>query len=369
MKLFLGALVVVELIKSSDAVTVEWNSKETSIKFANNTLSCVTNNDLLRALAREASSYQLYGKTPIERTQIDHWLTYCLNCDADIDTAIQYLNKCLAPITYLVSNKLTIADLAVFTEFFAKYDDLKKTGLPCHVQRWYDLISALPAVQATLKSLPKDAKLQRTQERKREATPSSNIGDRKQEGKFVELPGAMMGKVIVRFPPEASGYLHIGHAKAALLNQYYQQAFQGKLIMRFDDTNPAKENIHFEKVILEDLKMLEIKPDLFTHTSQYFDLMLEYCEQLMKEGKAYVDDTDPETMKNEREQRVESKNRSNSVEKNFELWREMVAGSARGQKCCVRAKIDMSSHNGCMRDPTIYRCKNEPHPRTGTQYK
>lgn len=178
-----------------------------------------------------------------------------------------------------------------------------------------------------------------------------------------------MGKVVVRFPPEASGYLHIGHAKAALLNQYYQQAFQGKLIMRFDDTNPAKENVHFEQVILEDLEMLQIKPDLFTHTSQYFDLMLGYCEQLMKEGKAYVDDTEPEQMKKEREERVESKNRSNPVEKNLQMWQEMLKGTPLGQKCCVRAKIDMSSHNGCMRDPTIYRCKNEPHPRTGTQYK
>lgn len=320
---------------------------------------------MLRALAREAPSYQLYGKSPIERTQVDHWLTYTLNYGGDIDSAIEYLNKSLAPLTYLVANKLTIADFAVFNEFFAKYGDVKKPGLPANVQRWLDLISSIPAVEAAFKSLPQDAKL-----RKREGTPTNaNVGDRKQEGKFVDLPGAEMGKVVVRFPPEASGYLHIGHAKAALLNQYYQLAFQGKLIMRFDDTNPAKEKEDFEKVILEDLKLLEIKPDLFTHTSQYFDLMLEYCEQLMKEGKAYVDDTEPEAMKIEREQRVESKNRSNSVEKNFEMWKEMVAGTARGQKCCVRAKIDMASPNGCLRDPTIYRCKNEPHPRTGTQYK
>lgn len=108
-----------------------------------------------------------------------------------------------------------------------------------------------------------------------------------------------------------SRYLHIGHAKAALLNQYYQQAFDGKLIMRFDDTNPAKENVHFEKVILEDVALLQIKPDTFTHTSQYFDLMIEYCEKLLEEGKAYVDDTDAELMKEQREQRVESANRNN----------------------------------------------------------
>lgn len=81
--------------------------------------------------------------------------------------------------------------------------------------------------------------------------------------------------------------------------------------MRFDDTNPAKENVHFEKVILEDVEMLDIKPDMFTHTSQYFDLMLEYCEKLLTEGKAYADDTDAETMKSQREQKIESKNRSN----------------------------------------------------------
>lgn len=89
--------------------------------------------------------------------------------------------------------------------------------------------------------------------------------------------------------------------------------------MRFDDTNPAKENVHFEKVILGDVAMLEIKPDMFTHTSEYFDQMLEYCEKLLKEGKAYVDDTEPELMKQEREQRIESKNRNNGAFKFIRL--------------------------------------------------
>ncbi|VDK35908.1 unnamed protein product, partial [Gongylonema pulchrum] len=129
----------------------------------------------------------------------------------------------------------------------------------------------------------------------------------KDEGKFIELPGAKKGEVVVRFPPEASGYLHIGHAKAALLNQYYQQAFNGQLIMRFDDTNPAKENAHYEQVILEDLKMLDVKPDRWTHTSDHFDKMLMMCESLLKDGKAYVDDTDAETMRKEREDRRESR--------------------------------------------------------------
>lgn len=83
--------------------------------------------------------------------------------------------------------------------------------------------------------------------------------------------------------------------------------------MRFDDTNPAKENPHFEKVILEDVALLELKPDMFTHTSQYFDLMSELCEKLLKGGKAYVDDTEPELMKTQREQKIESASRSNSM--------------------------------------------------------
>lgn len=279
----------------------------------NKTLSFVTNNDVLRALARDSPKLQLYGKTPIERTQIDHWLTYCLS-EADYGSRINYLDNCLASLTYLVANKLTIADLSVFNEVFLSD---KKSSLPIHVQRWFDLISAMPALQLAISSLPADVKTKRSQ---KESSPTLlQAGERKQEGKFVDLPGAQMGKVVVRFPPEASGYLHIGHAKAALLNQYYQQAFQGKLIMRFDDTNPAKENLHFEKVILEDLEMLEIKPDLFTHTSQYFDIMLEYCEQLLNESKAYVDDTEHEQMKSEREQRVESKNRNNCEHSQHEI--------------------------------------------------
>lgn len=360
--------------------------KETSLQFPDNRLLvCHSNNDVLRALARAAPDHKLYGETAIERTQIDHWLSFSLTCEDDISWAMSFLDKSIAPVTYLVANKLTIADFALFNEMHSRYEFLAAKGIPQHVQRWYDLINAQPLIQKVLKSLPEEARVKRSINEQ----PAAKSGERKQEGKFVELPGAEMGKVVVRFPPEASGYLHIGHAKAALLNQYYALAFQGKLIMRFDDTNPAKETVEFENVILGDLELLQIKPDVFTHTSNYFDLMLDYCVQLIKEGKAYVDDTPPEQMKLEREQRVESANRSNcecltifnylafiqfdcfllAAEKNLTLWQQMVQGTEAGQKCCVRAKIDMSSPNGCMRDPTIYRCKNEPHPRTGTKYK
>ena len=106
-------------------------------------------------------------------------------------------------------------------------------------------------------------------------------------------------------------YLHIGHAKAALLNQYYRNMYDGKLIMRFDDTNPAKENAEFEKVILEDLAMLEVKPDVFTHTSDHFDTIMNFAEKMIREGKAYADDTPGDKMKEEREHRIKSVNRDN----------------------------------------------------------
>lgn len=244
---------------------------------------------------------------------------------------MEILNKTLAPVTYLVGKRLTIADFVVFAALFVSPQWkalVSNKSAPTNVLRWYKFISNQEAVKNALNNLPEEIKSSLTSVDKNSSRQSveKTASGRAREGKFIELPGAEMGKVVVRFPPEASGYLHIGHAKAALLNQYYQEAFKGKLVMRFDDTNPAKENVHFEKVILEDVEMLEIKPDMFTHTSQYFDLMLQYCEKLMKEDKAYVDDTEAELMKTQREQKIESTNRNNSVEKNFQLWEEMKKG-------------------------------------------
>ena len=347
---------------------MDLNAKATSIVFEDTgkPIAC-KNVDILRELARYALKFHLYGSNPIEQVQVDSWITYSITFEIDQQENLDYLASHLTRSHFLVGNKLSIADFAVFDVV----NNLDEKALPKLVFNWREMLKSQKSLSQVLSVVKIAPKIQSKEKQSKptDGKKGEKTGERKQEGKFVDLPGAEMGKVIVRFPPEASGYLHIGHAKAALLNQYYQQAFNGKLIMRFDDTNPAKETIEFENVILGDLELLQIKPDLYTHTSQYFDLMLEYCETLMKEGKAYVDDTEAAQMKIEREQRIESPNRSNNVEKNFSLWKKMLAGSARGQQCCVRAKIDMSSPNGCMRDPTIYRCKNEPHPRTGTKYK
>lgn len=367
----LGGILAAEFYKSlQKPVDIIWGSESTIVLTnGSSPIPYEGSNDLIRILER---SFNIGN--PAQNLVMNHWLTFCLNLESDMSNAVNYLNVVLGPSTYLIDSSLSVADLAVFAIFHAstKFNEISKANTATNVLRWMKLIHAQPSVAATLKSLPADVLANLNKMSNLRASPEikkEGPGGRQQEGKFIELPHAEMGKVVVRFPPEASGYLHIGHAKAALLNQYYQQAFDGKLIMRFDDTNPAKENAEFEKVILGDVELLEIKPDMFTHTSQYFDLMLQYCEKLIKEGKAFVDDTPAEEMKNERDQKVDSKNRNNSVEKNLKLWEEMKKGSDIGIKCCVRAKIDMQSTNGCLRDPTIYRCKPEPHPRTGTQYK
>lgn len=309
--MFLGGLAAIELVKSTNPIAVEWG-KESTISFGNDVPKFVYNseNDILRFIGRVAGKHKLYGSHPVEQTQVDQWLAFSLTIGNDLAKSLAYLDKCLGALTFLVTNHLTIADLALYSQLSRHLVSAKKIGIPVHVERWYDLVAAQNCVKQAQDSLPQEAK-KALLTAAETATNRQPATERKQEGKFVDLPNAKMGEVVVRFPPEASGFLHIGHAKAALLNQYYANAFKGKLIMRFDDTNPAKETVEFEQVILGDLDLLEIKPDEFTHTSNYFDLMIEYCEKMLKDGKAYVDDTEAEQMKKEREQRVESAHRSN----------------------------------------------------------
>ncbi|XP_069708807.1 bifunctional glutamate/proline--tRNA ligase isoform X4 [Phaenicophaeus curvirostris] len=358
----LGALLTVEHVKNDVEISVE-EGKETILRVSEH-VSFTDVNSIARYLARVAGSSGLYGSNLLEHTEIDHWLEFSatkLSTASQFLSAVQELNHCLSLRTYLVGNSLSLADLcvwAVLKDNNIWQEQLQQSKAPVHAKRWYSFLEVQDPFQSVgAKWASGTPKVKMATEKKADV------------GKFVELPGAEMGKVIVRFPPEASGYLHIGHAKAALLNQHYQVNFKGKLIMRFDDTNPEKEKEDFEKVILEDVAMLHIKPDQFTYTSDHFETIMKYAEKLIQEGKAYVDDTPAEQMKAEREQRIESKHRNNCVNKNLQMWEEMKKGTEYGQTCCLRAKIDMSSNNGCMRDPTLYRCKNQPHPRTGSTYK
>jgi len=365
-----GALLTAKAVEATLKMSISW-ADETAFTAGDGTVGPTSSVGIARCIARQTESLGLYGSGILARTEVDHWLTFCLgplSCTAELTNAVTYLDQVLKPSTFLVGQSLTIADYCVLGSLHQNPHWLwlvEKKDAPSNLLRWYKMMQSRPEVAAVLKQLPESARIK--------AAPVQDAAKEKKEesagGKFVELPGAEMGKVVVRFPPEASGYLHVGHAKAALLNFHYRDSFQGKLIMRFDDTNPAKEKEEYEEVILEDLKLLQVKYDHFSRTSDHFETILGYCEKLLKEGKAYVDDTDAETMKAERDAKVESKNRSNTPEKNMKMWQEMKKASETGTKCAVRAKIDMQSLNGCLRDPTIYRCKPEPHPATGTKYK
>ena len=190
--------------------------------------------------------------------------------------------------------------------------------------------------------------------------------------KQMELPNAAAG-VVTRFPPEPSGYLHIGHSKAALLNDYFAhiQHPGGKMILRFDDTNTEKENAEFQDAIREDVALLGIKPDVISYTSNYFDQIDEQCVKIIQAEKAYADDTPGDVMSTMRMAREPSVHRDDSIEDSLAHYAEMKRGTEEGRKWCIRAKISYANDNASLRDPVIFRCpKNEtPHHRTGDKYK
>ena len=188
---------------------------------------------------------------------------------------------------------------------------------------------------------------------------------------FNVLPNAEMGKVVTRFPPEPSGYLHIGHVKAAMLNYHYAKMYNGKMILRFDDTNPAKEKGEYVDNIKKDLATLEIFPDVVTHTSDHFDLLQKRMTQFISEGKAYCDNTPVEQMRKERMDGTASKYRDYSVEENMKIWEAMQGASPSDEikTFCVRGKIDHTHSNKCLRDPVFYRFSDQVHHRLGEKYK
>ncbi|AFM97868.1 tRNA synthetase class I [Encephalitozoon hellem ATCC 50504] len=192
-----------------------------------------------------------------------------------------------------------------------------------------------------------------------------NAGRNKEQGNL-DIDGPS-GDVVTRFPPEPNGRLHIGHARAALLNWYFASKGKGKLLVRFDDTNPEKEEEKFERGILEDLNLLGIREYTLSHTSDYFEKIIDLAFFLIDEGKAYTDNTPQEVMRDERGKGIESKCRSTSAEESRRIFKEMIAGKASGY--CLRAKIDMSNCNKAMRDPVIFRMNVSPHHRTGDKYK
>ena len=189
------------------------------------------------------------------------------------------------------------------------------------------------------------------------------VADDSRSGKFD-------GRVVTRFPPEPNGYLHIGHAKSVCLNFGLAADFGGVCHLRFDDTNPSKEEVEYVRSIQEDVRWLGFDwgPNLF-YASDYFGQLYEYAIRLIEKGKAYVCDLTPEEVREYRgnltEPGKESPYRNRSVEENLDLLRRMRSGDFESGERTLRAKIDMASPNLNLRDPVLYRILKETHHRTG----
>jgi len=187
-----------------------------------------------------------------------------------------------------------------------------------------------------------------------------------------DLKNGKVKEIVTRFPPEPNGYLHIGHAKAISVNFELAGEFSGRTNLRFDDTNPAKEDIEYVEAIKEDVKWLGFEWDGLFFASNYFEEMYNRAVLLIKKGKAYVDDLSAEEMRKLRgtpmEPGVDSPFRNRSVEENLDLFERMRKGEFKDGEKVLRAKIDMTSPNFNMRDPVLYRISHTHHHNTGDKW-
>ena len=194
------------------------------------------------------------------------------------------------------------------------------------------------------------------------------INEELEAGKFESVGN----KICVRFPPEPNGYLHIGHVKALCINFGVKERYNGKLNLRMDDTNPAKEDYEYVNSIVEAIKWLGFEYDNLFYASDYYDKMYEIAEKYIMDGNAYVCDLSAEEITATRgtltQPGTERPYRNRSIEENLKLFREMKAGVYPDGAKVLRAKIDMSSPNLNMRDPVIYRIAHVPHYRQGDKW-
>ncbi|KAK4538760.1 hypothetical protein CDCA_CDCA20G4785 [Cyanidium caldarium] len=328
----------------------------------------------------------VYGADEAERAQVDRWLEQLSTgfvavaqapspSDA-IEKLVRQMDAHLMDHSFLAGYEPTLADFYAYArlrnqrkrrpppdkhhtptdaaaqelDWVLPADTLRKLRSQYRAfSRWLLFIESLPYVEACTA---------RAQEAASAAVSGWDNVMRlaKASGSFdIGLPGAEYDRVVTRFPPEPSGYLHIGHTKALLLNDYFAKVYGGRLLLRFDDTNPSKEKQEYEESILADCRALGVQPDRIEWTSDYFAVLLEWCERFLRRGQAYVDRTPVEQMREQRLQCIDSAYRNQSVEENLRLWQAMQSGDAAAAGCCVRAKIDMQAKNASLRDPVIYR--------------
>ncbi|KAK2603279.1 hypothetical protein N8I77_009747 [Diaporthe amygdali] len=278
-----------------------------------------------------------------------------------IEPHLVALDKHLTLRTYLDGYQLGENDKAIWTTLRTNRAAASYIikGALANLLRWYAFIDAThPEIQESIKA--------DEAEKKKKTAAASKAG-----GNFNLALQDTENGIVTRFLPEPSGYLHIGHAKAALLADYFGHvAYKGKLRLRLDDTNPSKEKGEYQDAIIEDLALMGITPDHLSYTSDYFEYLYDMCKRLISEGHAYADDTGVEQMRDERWKGIPSKHRDMSIEETLRIFEEMKKGSEEGVKWCIRAKVSYDNPNKAMRDPVIYRCNLEDaHHRTGTTWK
>ena len=209
--------------------------------------------------------------------------------------------------------------------------------------------------------------------------PSDENGEEKVRLNFVEqiveadlAEDKNDGRIHTRFPPEPNGYLHIGHAKSICLNFGLAKKYNGKCNLRFDDTNPTKEDVEYVESIQNDVRWLGFEWDELHYASDRFQQLYQYAERLVMEGKAYVDSQSPDELQASRgtisEPGTNGPFRDRSVEENLDLFRRMKAGEFQDGEHVLRAKIDMAHPNMLMRDPLLYRIRHATHHRTGDDW-
>ncbi len=181
------------------------------------------------------------------------------------------------------------------------------------------------------------------------------------------------GRVQTRFPPEPNGYLHIGHAKAICIDFGIAQNYGGICNLRFDDTNPITEDVEYVDAIKEDIQWLGFRWENEFYASDYFQQLWDFAVKLIKQGKAYIDEQDQETILSQKgtptQPGINSPYRDRPVEESLELFYKMNSGELEEGSMVLRAKIDMAHNNMLLRDPIIYRIVKTPHHRTGTKWK
>ncbi|KAL0232163.1 hypothetical protein PCE1_003159 [Barthelona sp. PCE] len=289
-----------------------------------------------------------------------------LNTKPDPLTLLSSINAYLEFYTYIGGDSVSLQDIIVYDR--VKNLKLLASGRFGFVERWLQHITTsfdekyLDEIRAAVFAV----KMEKAEPNKE--VHARGVGSKTEvAGSMPELEHVPETGVVTRFAPEPSGFMHIGHLKALMISDYYARKYNGKLILRFDDTNPSKEKAEFVDNLINDIESVHIKPDETTHTSTNFAFIEQCALKLINDGLAYMDDT--VDLKTQRANLEASPHRDTSPEVNLERFRVLQSGSEEGQRWCLRAKIDHAHKVGLMRDPVIYRYNGEPHLIYGDKYK